>query len=68
MHSGRTIVEGGRDIVTSIFANIGSRLIHCTSSAFHSGKIIHDASAKIVDAPLTLISGHGYYLVLSKFA
>jgi len=35
---------------------------------FHSGYIIQDARAKIVDAPLTLILGHGYDLVGSIFA
>ena len=68
MHSGHSIVGGGRDIVTCIFADTDCRLVHCGLSAFHSGKIIQDASATIVDAPMTLILGHGYDLVLSIFA
>jgi len=68
IHRGRTIVEGRRDIDTCIFANTGCRYVHCDLSAFHSGYIIQDASATIVDAPLTLILEHGYDLVGSIFA
>jgi hypothetical protein len=67
-HRGRTIVGGRRDIDTCIFANKGSRWVHCGLSAFYSGYIIQDASATIVDAPLTLILRHGYDLVGRIFA
>jgi hypothetical protein len=63
MHCGRTIAGGGRDIDTFIFANKGWRYVHCGLSAFHSRYIIQDASATIVDAPMTLIWGHAYDVV-----
>jgi len=66
-HRGRTIVGGGPDIDTCIFANKDSLLVHCGLSEFYSGYIIQDGSATIFDAPLTLILGHGYDLCGSIF-
>ena len=40
----------------------------CGLSVFHCGYIIEDASAKILDTPLTLILRHTYDLVVSIFA
>jgi len=68
MRHGPSIVAGRRDIVNCICANSGCQLVHCGISAFHSGYIIQDASAKIVDTSLTLILAHGYDLVVSIFA
>jgi hypothetical protein len=65
MHHWCSIVEGGRDMVTSIFANQGFRLVHRGLSAFHSGCIIQETSATIVYTPLTLILGLDYDVVLS---
>ena len=67
-HRGCSIVGGGRDMVTGIFANIGCQQVHCGISTFHSPQINADARAKIIDAPLTLILGAGYDLVVSIFA
>jgi len=65
---GRTIVGGSHDIVTSIFANNGCRWVHHVLPTFHCHYIIQDARSRIVDAPLTLILGHGNDLVVSIFA
>jgi len=46
----------------------GCQYVHCGLPPFHSGKIIQNARAKIVDALLTLILGHGYDLLLGIFA
>jgi hypothetical protein len=51
-----------------IFANTRCRWIDCGIYAFHSGYSIQDASAKFVDAPLTLILVDGYDFVLSMCA
>ena len=53
---------------TCIFANTRGQLVHCDLSAFHSGYVIQDASANIVNAPLTISLRHGYDLVISIFA
>jgi len=68
MHRGRSIVGGGRNIISSIVAHKGCRKVHLGLSTLHSGCIIQDASAQIVDTRLTLILGHGYNLVVSIFA
>jgi len=55
-------------MVTCIFAKKVFRRVQSGLSAFHSDQIVHYAGARIVDAPLKHILGHGNDTVGSIFA
>jgi len=50
-----SFLGGGSVIVSSILAHKGGQCIDYGSRAMHSTLTVHDATPKIVDAPLTLI-------------
>jgi len=51
-----SILGGGSDIISSIFAHKGGQYYDYGLKPLHSAVIIHDARQKIVQAPLTLNS------------
>jgi len=59
MLSWRSFVEGGSDIVTSIFTHKGRQYFDYGLMPLHSTFIIQETRPEIVDAPLTLMSRMG---------